>query len=82
VQEARQRIESGDVTGARDLLANAEADPSGLVLFTLAETYDPNMLAAWGMRGIGSDIEKARALYAAALSLGYVAARPRLDALQ
>jgi len=82
VQEARQRIESGDVTGARDLLANADADPSGVVLFTLAETYDPNMLAAWGTRGIGSDIEKARALYAAALSLGYAAARPRLDALQ
>jgi len=82
VQEARQRIEGGDVTGARDLLANADTDPSGLVLFTLAETYDPNMLAAWGLRGIGSDIEKARALYAAALSLGYAAARQRLDALQ
>jgi hypothetical protein len=82
VQEARQRIESGDVTGARELLANADADPSGLVPFTLAETYDPNMLAAWGMRGVGADIEKARALYAAALSLGYVTARPRLDALQ
>jgi hypothetical protein len=82
VQEVRQRIERGDVTGARDLLANADADPSGLVLFTLAETYDPNMLAAWGMRGIGSDIAKARALYAKALSFGYATARSRLEALQ
>jgi hypothetical protein len=82
VQEARQRIEGGDVTGARDLLANADTDPSGLVLFTLAETYDPNMLAAWGMRGISADIARAKALYAAALALGYAAARQRLDALQ
>jgi len=82
VQEARQRIERGDVPGARDLLAHAETDPSGLVLFTLAETYDPNMLAAWGMRGISSDIDKAKGLYAAALSLGYAAATQRLDALQ
>jgi hypothetical protein len=82
VEEARQRIERGDLTGARDLLANANADASGLVLFTLAETYDPNMLAAWDMRGISADIDRAKWLYAAALSLGYAAARQRLDALQ
>ena len=82
VQEALQRIQRGDVAGARDLLANADTDPSGLVLFTLAETYDPNVLAAWGMRGLSPDIEKAKGLYAAALSLGYAAARQRLDSLQ
>jgi hypothetical protein len=82
VQEARQRIERGDVAGARDLLANADTDPSGVVLFTLAETYDPNMLAAWGIRGISPDSEKAKGLYSAALSLGFAAARQRLDALQ
>jgi hypothetical protein len=82
VQEARERIERGDVAGARDLLANADTDPTGLVLFTLGESYDPNMLAAWGMRGISADIEKAKGLYAAALSLGYAGARQRLDALQ
>lgn len=82
VEEARQRIERGDVTGARDLLANANADASGLVLFTLAETYDPNMLAAWDMRGISPDIDRAKWLYAEALSLGYAAARQRLEALQ
>lgn len=82
VEEARQRLESGDVAGAREVLANAGTDASGLVLFTLAETYDPNMLAAWGMRGISPDIDRAKGLYAAALSLGYAAARQRLDALQ
>ena len=82
VQEALQRIQRGDVAGARDLLANADTDPSGLVLFTLAETYDPNVLAAWGMRGITPDIEKAKGLYAAALAQGYAAARQRLESLQ
>jgi hypothetical protein len=82
VQEARRRIERGDVAGARDLLANADTDASGLVLFALAETYDPNVLAAWGMRGISPNIEKAKGFYAAALSLGYAAARQRLDSLQ
>jgi hypothetical protein len=82
VEEARQRVERGDVAAARDLLGKAETEPSGLLLFTLAETYDPNMLAAWGMRGISADIARAKALYAAALALGYAAARQRLDALQ
>ena len=82
VQEAQQRIERGDVAGARALLANADTDPSGLVLFTWAETYDPNVLAAWGMRGITPDIEKAKGLYAAALAQGYAAARQRLESLQ
>jgi hypothetical protein len=82
VQEARQRIERGDVAGARELLAKGDTDPSGVVLFTLAETYDPIMLAAWGMRGVSANIDKAKGFYATALSLGYAPARRRLDALQ
>jgi hypothetical protein len=82
VQEAVRRIERGDVSGARDLLASAGNDPRGLVPFALAETYDPNMLAAWGTRGIAPDIEKAKGLYGEALSLGYVGARQRLDFLK
>jgi hypothetical protein len=78
----RNSIERGDVAGARDLLANVDADPSGLVLFTLAETYDPNMLAAWGMRGVTPDIEKAKGLYGEAILLGYAAARQRPDSLK
>jgi hypothetical protein len=82
VQEAARRIERGDVSGARDLLAGAGNDPQGLVPFTLAETYDPNMLAAWGTRDVAPDIEKARGLYSEALSLGYAASRQRLDLLK
>ena len=82
VQEAMRRIANEDVTGARDLLAAAGNDPQGLVPFALAETYDPNMLAAWGTRGIAPDAAKAKALYAEALDLGNARARQRIDALQ
>ncbi len=50
--------------------------------FALAETYDPNMLAAWGTRGVAADVAKARALYRKALSLGAERAQVRLDALK
>ena len=47
---AAQRVESGDVEGAREMLADADDGGQGAVSFALAETYDPNMLAAWGTR--------------------------------
>ena len=61
--QATQRIESGDVTGAREMLAGADDGAQGAISFALAETYDPNMLAAWGTRGVAADAAKARALY-------------------
>jgi hypothetical protein len=79
---AAQRIEGGDVAGARDLLAGADDGAQGSVAFALAETYDPNMLAAWGARGVGADVAKARALYRKAMSLGAPRAQARLDALK
>lgn len=78
---ARQRIDSGDVVGAREILS-ADSDHSGPLLFALAETFDPNMLAAWGSRGVSADVQRARALYAKALDLGYGRAMARLDALK
>lgn len=79
--QARQRIDGGDVKSARDLLA-AERDPAPALIFALAETYDPNMLAAWGSRGVNADVQRARALYARALDHGYGRAMARLEALQ
>ena len=66
--QARRRVESGDVGGARELLSNAEEGSQGAAVFALAETYDPNMLAAWGTRGVAADVAKARALYRKALT--------------
>jgi hypothetical protein len=67
--EATRRVESGDVAGAREMLAAAEDGSQGLVLFALAETYDPAMLTAWGTRSAIPDVARARALYRKALTL-------------
>jgi hypothetical protein len=79
---ASQRIESGDVIGAREMLAGAEDGTQGAISFALAETYDPNMLAAWGIRAIVADADKARELYHRASGLGVARAQNRLDALR
>jgi hypothetical protein len=80
--QAGRRIESGDIAGARELLASAELQSIGQASFALAETYDPNMLAAWGTRGAVADVAKARALYAKALNLGVGKAMMRLEGLK
>jgi hypothetical protein len=82
IAQASRRVENGDVAGAREMLAAAEDGREGLVSFALAETYDPNMLAAWGTRGVAGDITRARALYRRALDLGVTAAYSRLEALK
>jgi hypothetical protein len=82
VREAKRRIENADVVGARDLLTAAGSDPQGLVPYALGETYDPNVLAAWGTRDITPDVAKAKVLYGEALDLGNARARRRLDELQ
>ena len=80
--QATERIESGDIAGAREMLAGADDSGQGGVSFALAETYDPNMLAAWGTRGVAADAAKARALYQKAFGLGMARAQNRLDALR
>lgn len=82
LDEARRRIDAGDILGARDALATAAAARSPRALFAMAETYDPNLLAAWGIRGVAADAERARALYTASLLLGHDAAEARLDTLR
>ena len=81
--QAERRIESGDVVGAREILASTEGTAaSGALVFALAETYDPNMLAAWGVRGVTADVMKAKSLYFKARDLGIVRAQMRLDQLR
>jgi hypothetical protein len=80
--EARTMLAEGEVLAARALLSKAVAarDPDGL--FLMAETYDPNILAAHRARGVGADTERARALYKAAQGLGHARASTRLHALR
>lgn len=82
VEAARLLIRSGDVIGARTTLSTAAAARNPAALFVMAETYDPNMLAAWGARGVGADAERARALYSAALALGHERAAGRIQSLR
>jgi hypothetical protein len=83
IAQAMRRAESGDVASAREILTAAEgSNPGGFVSFALAETYDPNKLAAWGTRGVSADAVKARALYNKALNMGVSRAKERLDALE
>ena len=81
--QAERRIESGDIPGAREMLASSsEGTASGPIIFALAETYDPNMLAAWGTRGVAADVTKAKSLYFKARDLGVVRAQVRLEQLK
>lgn len=75
-------IEHGDLRAAREILARAAADGSFVARFALAETFDPNMLAAWGAREQVADVSLARTLYGQAQSAGDARAARRIEALQ
>jgi hypothetical protein len=77
--QARRLIENGDISRARTVLDAPETSASGPLMFLLAETYDPNMLASWQTRGITANPERARALYQKARDLGDGRAQQRLD---
>jgi hypothetical protein len=82
VERARHLIRSGDILAARRILGQPELSQSGQALFMLAETYDPNVLAALGAMGVHAETSTARRYYEAALSEGVAAASPRLEALE
>jgi hypothetical protein len=82
VETARGLIRSGDILGARRILGRPELGQSGQALFMMAETYDPNVLAALGAMDVHAETSMARRYYEAALSQGVAAASPRLEALQ
>lgn len=81
IERCEVLIARGDIRAARQELARAAAEGSGHARFALAETFDPNMLAAWGMRDNVADAQIARTLYAQSLSSGDSRAAPRLAAL-
>lgn len=82
VEFARDLIRSGDIAAARRVLDRPELRQSGKALFMLAETYDPNVLAALGATDVHADTATARRYYEAALAEGVSAASPRLEALE
>jgi hypothetical protein len=82
IREAEDRIAKGDILGARELLGEPASAEHGEALLLMAETFDPNMLAAWGIRDVVADAPRAKALYARALKAGVERARGRLRALE
>jgi hypothetical protein len=85
ISQALRHIRDGHVVTAREILkvlATGDDGSQGFILFALAETYDPKMLAIWGARDVSSDVVQAQIFYRRALDLGQVIARERLDALK
>jgi hypothetical protein len=72
IARADRLVRQGDIAGARLVLEHAlRMSPQGsegrrLIMSMLAETFDPNRLAAWGVYGVKGDLDKARELYAQA----------------
>lgn len=66
VERARGLIRLGDISGARLLLERAQARNAAHATFLLAQTWDPDMLRRWHVRGLRADPDLARSLYAKA----------------
>lgn len=81
LKRGEELLRTGDLAGARLLLQRAaEArDPVGAL--ALATTYDPNVLAELGVRGVAGDPAKARSWYEKAREYGSREAPRRLELL-
>ena len=73
--------EQGNIAAARGILEHLADTGDGAALYALAETYDPEVLSAWGTLGTKPDVEKARQLYSRALVAGVQEATDRLKVL-
>jgi hypothetical protein len=82
IDRAHAKIQQGDIAAARRLLERASDSDAAEAWFALAETYDPQMLARWGVLGVRPDLEKARSLYQKAEARGAKGARERLLAIR
>jgi len=78
---AREMISDGNMLRARSILDDPILAENPDATFVLAETFDPNILAATGTREVRAEVERARMLYGKALAGGVEAARNRLQGL-
>jgi TPR repeat protein len=79
--DAHGLIRDGQIERARELLSDAAMAANAEAAYLLAETFDPNLLAALGITGVSADAIKARELYTRALAGGVTTARQRLQSL-
>ncbi|GJD53514.1 hypothetical protein OPKNFCMD_6290 [Methylobacterium crusticola] len=66
VGRAEDLIRRGDISGARLVLERALSRNEPRAALLLAQTYDPNVLRTWKVRGLRPDPERAQSLYARA----------------
>ena len=82
LEDARRLIGEGDFRTARSVLEDQAVSGLAAARFLLAETYDPNYLAARGVRSVRAEVPRAIELYRLALDDGIEAARQRISALR
>ena len=82
LEEGRLLFKSGEVLAARERYVAALSAPLPDVLLELARTYDPNYLDRLPKSDADADLERARALYEQASSLGSKLAEQDLSRLQ
>ena len=82
VEEARLLLCQGNIIAARSVLERAAERGSSLALFLLAQTYDRQILSAWGFFGRRGSVAKARDLYAKAVARGVREAKHPLSLLR
>ena len=82
VARASALLGQGNIGAARIVLERAVEMGSAQASFSLAETYDPLILAKWGTYGTRGDAIKARDLYAKADAAGIKEAKARYEALR
>jgi hypothetical protein len=79
MEQARLLIRRGDIGAARTVLEHAAGMREAAALYALAETYDPDVLAAWGTLGTVGDPARAQELYAAAVASAVQDVKGRLS---
>ena len=77
ISRAQRLIKIGDIAGARLVFEHALRGGNRLMALHLAETYDSERLAAWGVVGMRADEQKARELYQRAADGGIRIPRDR-----
>ena len=82
LERARALLTARRVDEARTTLAGLDLATTPKAAFVIAETFDPNILAALNITDVAADPDRARHLYGAALAGGVAAAAQRLEALQ
>ncbi len=82
LEDARRLVGDGDFRTARSVLEDQLVSSMPAARFLLAETYDPNYLAARGVRSVRAEVPRALELYRLALDGGIEAARQRINALK